>query len=215
MTNFCMSWSGGKDACFALWQAMGQGLTPACLLTMLTAGQQRTAAHGLRREVLEAQARCMGLPIVFGHAEPDYEHGLKAALDRARESFDSQHLLFGDIDLQAHRDWYEAVLTDITLGFPLWHYPRSALLTDLFAAGFETMIVSVKGDTLDRRLLGKVLTCDIAAQIADQGVCPTGEDGEFHTLVINAPHFQHRLAVDVVGTIADQWGYTQLDLVAV
>ena len=215
MTNFCISWSGGKDACFALWQAMGQGLTPACLLTMLKASQERTSAHGLRREVLEAQARCIGLPIVFGHAEPDYEHGLKTAFHQARKSFDSHHLLFGDIDLQAHRDWYEEVLTDITLGFPLWHYPRSALLTDLFAAGFETMIVSVKGDKLDRRLLGKVLTRDIAAQIARQGVCPTGEDGEFHTLVINAPHFQHRLEVDVVGTIADEWGYTQLDLVAV
>ncbi len=217
-TNFCTSWSGGKDACFALWLAMRQGLTPTCLLTMLQADQQRTTAHGLRQEVLAAQAQCLGLPIIFGRAGfGNYESGLKIALQQVRESFATQQLLFGDIDLQAHREWYETILVDtgITPDFPLWHYPRAELLTDMLAVGFTTMIVSLQADKLDRRLLGKILTADIAAEIASQGVCPTGEDGEFHTLVINAPHFRHTLAVDIADIIDDEWGYTQLDMVPI
>jgi len=213
MANFCTSWSGGKDACFALWQAMNQGLTPTCLLTMLKG--DRSSAHGLRRDVLEAQAHCLGLPIIFGQQSQGYERGLKAALQQVRDRFDTSQLLFGDIDLQAHRDWYEAILANngITTSFPLWHYPRKTLLTDMFAAGFETMIISVKPDVLDQRLLGEILTAGIAHEIASQGVCQTGEDGEFHTLVLDAPIFRHRLAVKIAGTTDDEWGYTQLDLI--
>lgn len=212
-TNFCTSWSGGKDACFALWQAMNQGFVPTCLLAMCKG--DRSSAHGLRRELLEAQAHCLGLPIILGQAEGGgYEIGLKASLRQTVEFFDTKHLLFGDIDLQAHRDWYENILADsgITPGFPLWHYPRETLLKDILAVGIETMIVSLKTNVLDHRLLGKILTADLAHEIASQGVCPTGEDGEFHTLVLNAPNFRYRLGVDIVGTIDDEWGYTQLDL---
>lgn len=215
--NVCTSWSGGKDACFALWQSIRHGLTPTCLLTMLKADQDQTSAHGLKRQVLAAQAECLQLPIIFGRADfGDYEAGLKRALQEVQNSFNTQQLTFGDIDLQAHRDWYEKILakTGITPYFPLWHYPREQLLDDMLANGFETMIVSLKADKLDQELLGKVLTPDIVHQIRLQGVCPTGEDGEFHTLVLNAPHFTKRLTVKIKGVIEDEWGYTQLDIVA-
>ncbi len=214
-TSFCTSWSGGKDACFALWQSIQKGLTPTCLLTMLKADKDQTSAHGLNRDVLEAQAECMQLPIVFGKANfGEYEAGLKAALQDVKNTFNTFQLTFGDIDLQAHRDWYEKILIDtgVTPHFPLWHYTREQLLKDMFSNGFETMIVSLKADKLDRRLLGNILTPDIAGQIQEQGVCPTGEDGEFHTLVINAPHFHKRLTVETRSIIEDEWGYTQLEI---
>lgn len=213
--KFCTSWSGGKDACFALWQSIQKGLTPTCLLTMLKADKDQTSAHGLNRDVLEAQAECMQLPIVFGKANfGEYEAGLKAALKDVKNTFNTFQLTFGDIDLQAHRDWYEKILVDtgVTPHFPLWHYSRDQLLKDMFSNGFETMIVSLKADKLDRHLLGKILTPDIADQIQQQGICPTGEDGEFHTLVINAPHFHKRLEVETRGIIEDEWGYTQLEI---
>ena len=82
----------------------------------------------------------------------------------------------------------------------------------MFANDFETMIVSLKADKLDRNLLGKVLTPDIADRIQKQGICPTGEDGEFHTLVLNAPHFYQRLGIKTGEIIEDEWGYSQLEV---
>ncbi|WP_419834460.1 diphthine--ammonia ligase [Endozoicomonas atrinae] len=215
--NFCTSWSGGKDACFALWQSIQKGFTPTCLLTMLKGDKDQTSAHGLTREVLEAQAACMQLPIIFGKASVgEYEAGLKATLQDVQKTFKTFQLAFGDIDLQAHRDWYEKILTGtgVSPAFPLWHYDRQQLLEDMFANGFETMIVSLKADKLDRNLLGKVLTPDIADTIQKQGICPTGEDGEFHTLVVNAPHFYQRLDIETGEVIEDEWGYSQLTISA-
>ena len=113
-------------------------------------------------------------------------------------------------------DWYEKILVDTAVrpAFPLWHYPREQLLKDMCDAEFETLIVSLKPDKLEGNLLGKRLTPETAELIKKQGVCPTGEDGEFHTLVLNGPHFRFPLQVDVKGIREDEWGYRQLDIVA-
>lgn len=188
--SFCTSWSGGKDACFAFGKMIQQRHKPTCLLTMLKEDGLQSASHGLTREVLASQAACMGVPIVFGQAGfSEYEKGLKQALSRAAREYGAEFIAYGDIDLQAHKDWYEKILADSEIKpcFPLWHYNRSQLLTDMFAEGIETMIVSIKRDKLSDDYLGKILTPELADKIQQLGICPTGEDGEFHTLVLNAP----------------------------
>ena len=210
---FCTSWSGGKDACFAHWLAIKTGAKPACLVTMLKNREEQTSAHGLSREVLEAQAECVGVPIIFGRAGfGEYEEGIKNTLKHAQQEYAASSLVLGDIDLQAHRDWYEAILakTGIRPRFPLWQYPRQQLLQDMFSVGVETMIVSVKEDKLPQRFLGEILTPKLADLIAKEGVCPTGEDGEFHTLVLDAPVFCKKLAIREIDVDVDNWGYTVL-----
>ena len=156
-SRFITSWSGGKDGFFALCQSRKKGAVPAALLTMLKDDQEMTSAHGLHRSVLMAQAECLGLPIVFGSAGfGEYEHGLKQAISKAVAEVGADSMIFGDIDLDAHRDWYDAILHDfIRTHYPLWHYDRKQLLKDMFSAGVEAMIVSVKNDSLDQRFLGK------------------------------------------------------------
>ncbi len=70
-----------------------------------------------------------------------------------------------------------------------WKHSRERLLEDVFSQNIETMIISLKPECLNPVLLGQMLTPALANKIQSQGVCPTGENGEFHTLVLMLPAF--------------------------
>ena len=131
------SWSGGKDACLALYRAMQTGHQPQALLTMLEADGSRSRAHALRPEVLQQQAAAMGLPLIMPSVRwegyrPVYVQALSEAKAQGAEA-----LISGDIDLQAHRDWLEEVGEEVGLNvlFPLWEDTHSALLEEFHAVG--------------------------------------------------------------------------------
>jgi diphthine-ammonia ligase len=54
--------------------------------------------------------------------------------------------------------------------------------------GIETMIVSCN-TVMGERFLGKKITVDLVAELESLGVDACGENGEFHTLVLNCPLF--------------------------
>lgn len=75
------SWSGGKDSCLAIYRARQDGVKVSYLLNMVCEEDGRSASHGLRAEVLAAQARALGIPIVQPRTARDkYEEVFKAAL---------------------------------------------------------------------------------------------------------------------------------------
>src|SRR5215203_734411 len=66
-----LSWSGGKDSSLALQHLRASGEHDVvALLTSVTRGYDRVSIHGVRRELLEAQAAALGLPLVEVALEP-------------------------------------------------------------------------------------------------------------------------------------------------
>ena len=60
-----LAWSGGKDSAHALHRLRLKGdLRVEALLTTVTREYDRISMHGVRRELLEAQARSIDLPLV-------------------------------------------------------------------------------------------------------------------------------------------------------
>src|SRR5947208_16766141 len=105
----CCSWSGGKDSCLALHRTLAAGGRLACLVTMFTEDGQRSRSHGLAREVLEAQAASIGVPLISAAASwDDYESRFVELLVEAK-SLSAQAVVFGDIDIPRHRAWEEDV----------------------------------------------------------------------------------------------------------
>lgn len=66
----------------------------------------------------------------------------------------------------------------------------------MLKAGIETMIVSCN-NTMGQPFLGKMLTVEMIPLLENLGIDVCGENGEFHTLVINCPMFCQRLQVSV------------------
>ncbi|HEY6738114.1 MAG TPA: diphthine--ammonia ligase [Actinopolymorphaceae bacterium] len=191
------SWSGGKDSTLALYEASLAGAEPRLLLTMMTEDSTRSRSHGLRREVLQAQADALGLPIRFGSASWS---GYTAEFERLVAHAGSLGIsdgVFGDIDLEDHRTWVETVCrtANARAHLPLWKRERTAVVEQVRAAGFRAVIVAVQDGVLPAELLGRVLDEDTVDVIRRAGADPAGEHGEYHTVVVDGPLFTRPVAV--------------------
>ena len=196
--NFVCSWSGGKDSCFATMQAIQQGYQPAVLLNVLNEAGKISRSHGIPAHILQQQANTIGLPIhLISSSWQDYESNFIAALEHLKSTYQLTHAVFGDIDLQPHRDWEEKVCNNVQLEavLPLWQQDRKALVLQMLDAGIETIIVSCNS-VMGEPFLGKTLTPALIETIEALGVDACGENGEFHTLVMNCPLFKNRIQVE-------------------
>ena len=209
---FC-SWSGGKDSCLALHRAMSSGLQPTALVTMLVEGGQRSRAHGLTIGLLNRQASSLGIRLLTrGTSWNDYEANFVDTVSGLRNEGVSIGV-FGDIDLEQHRDWVERVCSSIGIRavLPLWKSAREDLLREFLSLGFRAIIVSVKDGALDREFLGKTLDHSIIDEMKSIGIDASGEEGEYHTFVTNGPMFSRPIEPEA-RDIHFKDGYWFLDL---
>ena len=194
---FC-SWSGGKDSCLALHRAVRSGCEPIALLTMLVEDGKRSRSHGLSVEALEAQAAAVGVPLVTKATSWDaYESRFIEALGEL--SRDGATVgVFGDIDVEQHLEWVTRVCSKagIEAQEPLWGSSRRDLLEEFLSAGFVARIVSVKDGVLEPSYLGRPIDADLVSEFERRGIDPSGENGEYHTVVVSGPMFASALRFD-------------------
>lgn len=199
---YAVSWSGGKDSALSLWRMQQRQGAPAALVTSLVDDGSRTRSHRLRPEVLRAQAAAIGAAVVeVPTGLADYRHNFSAALARLRDVAGIGAVVFGDIDLEAHRSWCHSVCADLGLDclHPIWDEPRDALLAEFLTAGFVTRLVALQEDKLDERLLGRVLDADVIGEFRRAGIDLCGEAGEYHTVVVDGPCFVRPLVLHEAG----------------
>jgi diphthine-ammonia ligase len=213
MTNYVVSWSGGKDSCLAHWKATSQGMKVGYLLNMVEKGSTKSMSHGLDNRLISLQAQSMGLSIVQREVTWEtYEAEFKSALEKLKPS-GIIGLVTGDIYLQEHKDWTDRVCAEIGLRavLPLWGMNTTQLLTDFIDAGFKAIIVSAKAEFFDKEWLGRQLDKKLAAELGKKSeklnVDPCGEAGEFHTFVYDGPSFkrQIRLGHAIPALREDRW----------
>jgi uncharacterized protein (TIGR00290 family) len=197
-----VSWSGGKDACLALHRAVGAGAEVAAVVCMLHESGLVSRGHGLPLALLEEQAAALGVPLVTRATTwEEYEADFVSVLHGLRAQ-GVQSGVFGDIDLQAHRDWVEGVCEVAGLGahLPLWLEPRRVLLDEFLGGGGRATIVAVDHSKLGAEFLGLELDDGVIARIEAAGADACGEEGEYHTMVTLAPLFSRPVPLAWDGT---------------
>ncbi len=196
---FC-SWSGGKDSCLALYHAIQNGGNPHSLLTILSEDGVTSRSHALPKPLIEKQARSLGLKPVFRSASwEQYETEFIAALQEFKRS-GIEVGVFGDIDVDAHREWVRRVcsIARIEPVHPLWKRNRRELLEEFIALGFIAQIVVINEQKLDAQFLGQNIQRQSISEMEEAGIDPSGELGEYHTVVTNGPIFSSRVAIKTV-----------------
>ncbi|MCG2754499.1 MAG: diphthine--ammonia ligase [Desulfobacteraceae bacterium] len=193
-----VSWSGGKDAALSYYRAMGD-FQVTHLLNMIAEDGRISRSHGIRTDVLRMQAEAMGIKIVQPRSSWEtYEAEFKKALSGLKDK-GVEAGIFGDIDLDAHREWVERVSKEsgIEAVLPLWgEKNRENLIEELIEAGFETVVVATKKDVLGPEWLGRRIDYDFVRDISKiKGVDISGEGGEYHTLVVSGPTFKKRINI--------------------
>jgi diphthine-ammonia ligase len=191
-----ISWSGGKDCCTALQRVLDR-FDVACMVTMVNEDGTRSRSHGLRPEMLRAQADRLGLEMLTGTCTWEtYTAEYGRTLERAA-ALGVTHVVFGDIMFESHREWTERVCraAGLTAVQPIWGEPTAAIVREFLAGGGEARLVTVRPPLLDESWLGRVLSPDLIDELERLGVDPCGENGEYHTLVTGSPLFSAPLAV--------------------
>ncbi len=194
--NLFVSWSGGKDSALASYRARQQGHRLAFLLNCTAEDGSRVRSHGFPAGVVGLQARAMGVPLLQVHTSWEaYEANFKDAL-RTMKASGVEGGVFGDMDLEEHREWVERVCAEVSVQalLPLWKADPWALLEEFWGAGFRAVVVATR---LDPSLLGRPLDRELVARMVALGAHPCGERGEYHTLVTDGPLFRCPLWVEV------------------
>lgn len=194
-----VSWSGGKDSYWAALKAAEEGFTTRVLLNVLNEEGQISRSHGIPAPVLQAQAEALNLPIHLVPASwKEYEPRFTAALKSLKEQYELTHAVFGDIDLEDHREWEEKVCANAGLiaVLPLWQADRKDLVLHMLDSGIRTIIVSCN-EVMGARFIGKMLTPAVVEELESLGIDPCGETGEYHTLVVDGPRFSFPLEVTI------------------
>ncbi|MCR6495558.1 adenine nucleotide alpha hydrolase [Thermomonas sp. S9] len=203
MTRALLSWSGGKDAAWALHALRQAGEVEVVgLLTTLTEGYDRISMQGIRREVLHAQARAAGLPVIEAWIpqaadNARYEASFADALARARARWPGlAHIAFGDLFLADIRAWREALCAHLgwTPLFPLFGHDTAQLARAMLAGGLRAHLCCVDTTRLAPALAGRAFDAALL-QALPAGIDPCGEHGEFHTCVQAGPMFTAPLAL--------------------
>ena len=211
-TPVLLSWSGGKDAAWALHVLRGRrDVDVVGLVTTLTEGYDRIAMQGIRRELLQAQSQACGLPVIEAWmpqraSNEIYRATFADALARARERWPGlRDIAFGDLFLADIRAYREALCAELdwTPHFPIFdpapgHTARVA--RDMLAGGLRARLTCVDTTQLDGGFSGRHF--DDALLEALPATCdPCGENGEFHTLVHAGPMFAAPLSIAVGETV--------------
>ena len=212
-----MSWSSGKDSAFALHTASEDPeIEVVGLLVTLNKEVDRVAMHAVRRELVEAQADRLGLPLhVVGIPSPCpnevYEAQMAAAMATAEASGVS-HVIFGDLFLADVRAYRERALagSGILPLFPLWARPTPELARGMVEDGVRAVLTCVDPQQLSAEFAGRAFDARLLAELP-QGVDPCGERGEFHTFVWDAPQFRAPIDIEV-GEVAERGGFVFCDV---
>jgi uncharacterized protein (TIGR00290 family) len=212
-----LSWSSGKDSAYALHEVRRGGeLEIEGLLTTLTRAYGRVSMHGVREELLDAQARVAELPVIkvaipTPCSNEDYEAEMSRVLGAARDR-GITHIVYGDLfltDLRAYREAQLAKL-GLTAVFPLWGRDTRSLADEMLAAGVAARLTCVDPRRLSAEFAGRRFDAELLAALPP-GVDPCGENGEFHTFVSDGPMFTRPIAV-AVGEIVERDGFVFADL---
>jgi uncharacterized protein (TIGR00290 family) len=193
------NWSGGKDSALCLHKVLQAGEHDIlCLLTSLSEQHQRISMHGVRAELLEAQAAQLGIPLVkLSIPEAATMEAYEAVMTKHLKELvaaGATHSMFGDIFLEDLRTYREEQLAKMGLTgvFPLWKIPTGDLIREFIDAGFKTVVTCVNEKFLDRSFAGRIIDHAFLRDLP-ANVDPCGENGEFHTFVFDGPLFREAI----------------------
>ena len=190
-----VSWTGGKDGCFACYKAMLEGYEIAYLLNFRD--MKKMGSHNLNHDLLSAQSEALGIPLLqfdFISYELEVKNAIRT-LNARGAGIDG--VVFGHIG--THRNLAARIChdLDIELLLPLWNRDSGSILNEFIDVGFEAIVVSANADFLGKEWLGHTIDAQFIRDLRafNNGLDVCGENGEFHTFVIDGPLFRHRLRI--------------------
>ncbi|NLE07922.1 MAG: diphthine--ammonia ligase [Dehalococcoidales bacterium] len=202
MKNVFISWSGGKDSCYACLLAQQSGLNVTHFMNMMNEDGRWSFVHRFPSSVLEQQAEAAGVKLLRTPAGADtYADDYTKAIEKMKAD-GIEGGVFGDIDLEGHREWVVNICkrSGIEAFLPAWGMAQDTALTNIIESGIEAVIVACNEKYFGEEWLGRKIDSSFYAHLKEMqktsDITTCGETGEYHTLVVNAPLFSRRISIE-------------------
>ena len=213
-----LSWSSGKDSAWTLYILQKRDdVEVVGLLTTLNEAADRVVMHAVRYDILRQQAESVAIPlwpVMIPSPCPNetYEQRMGEAMQRAEDE-GVTHVAFGDLFLEDVRDYriknFEA--SKLKPIFPIWQKPTDQLARQMVDSGIDAWVTCVDPKQLDSAFVGRKFDHQFLEDLPDS-VDPCGENGEFHTCVLNGPMYRQPITANV-GEIVERDGFFFADLI--
>lgn len=194
-------WTGGKDSSLAFYEAESSGCRIMNIATFIPYGSE-FLAHPLG--FMKYQAETLGLPhYTIGIKEP-FRRGYEEAILSLKGNYGIDTLVTGDIsEVDGYPNWIRecSKYSGVDVLTPLWEHDRLELLRRFLSYNFKAVFSCVKKPWFTDEWLGKELNEKSIEHLekikAETGLDICGEQGEYHTLVIDGPIFEKSISIDV------------------
>jgi diphthine-ammonia ligase len=196
-----VSWSGGLESSLACHKVIKEGHDVACLVTFVLGPYWPAMGHP--PQIMRLQSESMGIPLIMLKIEEPYKEGYRKAIANLIETRGIEGIVTGDIYVvdDVHGNWMESVTEglDIKVMMPLWERDTSEVLDDEMSSGFRAVFTCVKEPFFTEEWIGRELNKgtvkDLRASAEKNGMDPCGENGEYHTMVIDGPIFKKPIKI--------------------
>jgi diphthine-ammonia ligase len=195
--NAAVLWTGGKDSVLALHEARQSGHCVQCLVTFAPS-EPDFLAHPVA--FMKLQAEALALPHFLWPVHEPFAESYEAGLRWLKETMHVDTVITGDIaEVGGSPNWIRERSRPVGMNVltPLWGRDRLALLQKLLATGFKVIFSCIKTRWLNAGWIGRELDPQAIAELRalreQNGLDLCGEEGEYHTLVTDAPDFKQRV----------------------
>jgi diphthine-ammonia ligase len=193
--NAVVSWTGGKDGCYACHKAMADGYRVTHLLNFRN--MKKIGSHEINPGIIQAQSEAIGIPLIqrdFLSYEQEFKN---VVLDLRAQGEQIDGAIFGHIE--THNMLVDRICKDLHIDplLPLWKQESEKVLREIIDSGFEVFVVSIKDGLLCKEWLGRRIDEEFINDLRNlnKSIDPCGENGEFHTFVSDGPIFKKKIVI--------------------
>ncbi len=206
-----VSWSGGKDSFLACYEVLSQRHDVSCLVTFVLDGWP-AMQHPL--SIMDLQSKALGIAHKIIRLEVgtrSYRELYEEAILDLIKNEEIEGIVTGDIHVidTTHGHWMDTVCQglDIEVITPLWGLDPYQILNKEISLGLKAIFTHVKRPWFDEEWLGRELDNDSLKDLRrlaeNFGIDPCGENGEYHTMVLDGPFFGKKIEVHKFGKVKE------------
>jgi predicted ATP pyrophosphatase (TIGR00289 family) len=151
-------------------------------------------------KLIDLFAECIGLHLIRTETSGEREEEL-VDLEHVLEELDVEGVVSGAIASNYQKNNIDKICDKLGLVSlaPLWGRDPVELVREMLKVGFDIIITSASAEGLDENWLGRKLDEKALEELITlkekYGVNPSGEGGEYESLVLDAPLFKSKIEV--------------------
>lgn len=193
--------SGGKESIHAISTVEKQGIEVKHLIHQLPTFP---SPHAHNIEALKTLAKSMNKNFEV----VDLQRG-EQELVNLLKNLSINALVAGDINVPQHMTWLQNICSQarIELLEPLFGKKTSVLFQEMFhQPGFKATIIGVDKKYLTEDWLGFTISSETAETFLSRTrhIDPLGENGEFHTIVVESPLYSSKFKIKELERITEK-----------